>query len=147
MLLRRLGISILGLAVAGTAPASELPRAAWPNGPFVTSGRWITDASGVTVTYAGVNWPGHVETMIPEGLQYQSIETIVSKIKGIGINSIRMTYATEMVDEIEQNGGSDVPVRAALIDVLGQDNGTAVFQKILSNNPSFDTNTTRLQVS
>lgn len=37
--------------------------------------------------------------MVPEGLQYQSVETIVSKIKSLGMNSIRLTYATELIDQ------------------------------------------------
>jgi hypothetical protein len=96
---------------------------------------------------AGVNWPGHVDTMIPEGLQYRSIADILSMIKGIGLNAIRLTYATEMIDQLEDNGGSDIPVLTALSNALGQDNGTAVFEKILQNNPSFTNETTRIQVS
>ncbi len=119
----------------------------WPNGPLVTSGRWITDASGGNITYAGVNWPGASEAMIPEGLQYQSVQTIVSKVKSLGLNSIRLTYAIEMIDQIYDNGGQDIPIQTALTTALGQDNGTAVFNKILANNPSFSSNTTRLQVS
>lgn len=96
---------------------------------------------------AGVNWPGHVDAMIPEGLQYRSISDIISMAKSVGINSIRLTYATEMIDQIESNGGVDVTVQAALVAALGQDNGTAIFEKVLSHNPSFSSNTTRLEVS
>ncbi|KAI1850386.1 hypothetical protein JX266_004244 [Neoarthrinium moseri] len=132
----------MGLSTA----AMSFAAAAWPNGPLATSGRWIKDASGSTVTYAGVNWPGHVDTMIPEGLQYQSVETIVSKIKSIGINSIRLTYAIEMIDQIENNGGNDIPIRTAFTNALGQDNGTAIYEKVMTNNPAFGDETTRLQV-
>lgn len=31
--------------------------------------------------------------MIPEGLQYQPIAAIVSKIRSLGMNAIRLTYA------------------------------------------------------
>ncbi|KAL8634571.1 MAG: hypothetical protein Q9228_007834, partial [Teloschistes exilis] len=37
-------------------------------GPFSSKDRWILDAQGQHVTYAGVNWPGAADTMIPEGL-------------------------------------------------------------------------------
>ncbi|KAI0121035.1 glycoside hydrolase superfamily [Xylariales sp. AK1849] len=144
MSLRRLCGAIL--ATAGSSHTSGLATATWPNGPFLTSGRWITDASGSIVTYAGVNWPGHADTMIPEGLQYASIEDIVSKIKSIGMNSIRLTYAIEMIDQIEENGGNDVPVQTAFTDALGQGNGTAIYQKVFANNPSLGNDTTRLQV-
>ncbi|KAH8893884.1 glycoside hydrolase [Thozetella sp. PMI_491] len=120
--------------------------ASWPNGPLSTSGRWITDASGANVTYVGVNWPGASETMIPEGLQYQSVASMVSKIKSLGMNSIRLTYAIEMIDQIYENNGQDIPVLTAFTTALGQENGTRVFNEILTKNPSFSANTTRLEV-
>lgn len=141
MSLKRICGVVLGLVAARSS------LAAWPNGPLVTSGRWITDSAGNTVTYAGVNWPGAADTMLPEGLQYQSIESIVSKIKGIGINSIRLTYAIEMIDQIQDNGGTDIPIKTAFTNALGQDDGTAIYNKVISNNPTFSTSTTRLQVS
>ncbi|OTB00591.1 glycoside hydrolase family 5 protein [Hypoxylon sp. CI-4A] len=134
------------LAIAGVSASTNTPRASWPNGPFVTSGRWIQDAAGSTVTYVGVNWPGSLEVMIPEGLQYQSIESIVSKIKGLGMNAIRLTYATEMIDQYYDNGEKDIAIQQALTDALGQDGGSSVFEKITTNNPSFNESTTRLQV-
>ncbi|KAI0835972.1 glycoside hydrolase [Hypoxylon sp. FL0890] len=134
------------LAVAGTFASLNAPRATWPNGPFVTSGRWIQDAAGSTVTYVGVNWPGSLDTMIPEGLQYQSIESIVSRIKSLGMNAIRLTYATEMIDQYYDNGEKDIAIQKALSDALGKDNGTSVYNKIITNNPSFNSETTRMQV-
>jgi len=85
--------------------------------------------------------------MIPEGLQYQSVSTIVSKIKSSGFNIIRLTYATEMVDQIYENDGSDVLISTAFVNALGAENGTTIFNKVLAKNPSFSENTTRLQVS
>ncbi|KAH8646768.1 glycoside hydrolase superfamily [Xylariales sp. PMI_506] len=129
------------LCTAGLARA-----ATWPNGPFVASGRWIADASGDIVTYAGVNWPGHVDTMLPEGLQYQSVAAIVSQIKAMGMNSIRLTYAIEMVDQIEENDGADISIQTAFTNALGQEDGQAIYAKVIANNPSFGSNTTRLDV-
>ncbi|KAI1464812.1 glycoside hydrolase family 5 protein [Daldinia caldariorum] len=134
------------LAINGVFASSNIPRATWPNGPFLTSGRWIHDAAGSTVTYVGVNWPGSLDTMIPEGLQYQSIQSIVSKIKSLGMNTIRLTYATEMIDQYYDNGETDITIQKALTDVLGQDSGRVVYHKIITNNPSFSEKTTRLQV-
>ncbi|KAK5630330.1 hypothetical protein RRF57_006045 [Xylaria bambusicola] len=122
------------------------PRASWPNGPLVTSGRWITDATGAKVTYVGINWPGSLETMIPEGLQYQSIEALVSKIKSLGMNVIRLTYATEMIDQYYDNDEKDITIQQAFVDALGQQDGMAIYEKVVSNNPSFGAETTRLQV-
>jgi hypothetical protein len=137
---------LLGSGVASRVAGGE-KRAAWPNGPFVTSGRWILDSTGKNVTYAGTNWPGHADVMIPEGLQYQSVETIVSKIKSTGMNAVRLTYAIQMVDEIYQNGGKDIPIQTALTKALGATNGAKVLAQIIAKNPTFTGQTTRLQVS
>jgi len=120
---------------------------AFPNTPFYTDGRWIKDSTGATFTYAGINWPGAVDTMLPEGLQYQSVSSIVSKIKSSGFNIIRLTYATEMIDQIYENEGSDILISTAFVNALGSENGITVFNSVLANNPSFNENTTRLQVS
>ena len=140
-------IITLFLTLTGSALATHAPRdGTWPNGPFVTSGRWITDASGVNVTYAGVNWPASADVMIPEGLQYRSIEDIVSKIKSLGMNSIRLTYAIEMIDQIYDNENRDITVYNALVDAIGDQNGSAVYDRIVEHNPSFNRETTRLEV-
>jgi hypothetical protein len=106
----------------------------------------IQDSQARNVTYAGVNWPGSLDVMIPEGLQYQSAQNIVTKIKSLGMNSIRLTYAIEMIDQIVSRNGTDVPIKEALTSTLGPSNGSAVFSQILQKNPAFNENTTRLQV-
>lgn len=121
-------------------------RAAWPYFPFTTSGRWILDSAGHNVSYAGANWPGAADTMIPEGLQYQSIATIVTKMKGLGMNVIRLTYAIQMIDEYYANGKVDTSILISFTNALGMKNGTAVFNKVIKNNPTFSSETTRMQV-
>lgn len=118
---------------------------AFPNTPFTTSGQWIHDSTGANFTYAGVNWPGAADVMIPEGLQYQPIANIVSKIKSLGMNVVRLTFAIEMVDDVLDRGG-DVKVRDALNKALGATNGEKVWGQIVKNNPGFGAATTRLQV-
>jgi hypothetical protein len=118
---------------------------AWPDAPLVASGRWIHNAKGENVTYAGVNWPGAADVMIPEGLQYASIEKIVSGIKSLGMNAIRLTFAIEMIDDIKDNGG-DVTLSAAFSKALGTTKGPVVYNKVLQNNPQFSASTTRVQV-
>lgn len=126
------------------SPYSRDINGSWPDTPLYTSGRDIKNARNETVTYAGVNWPGAADVMIPEGLQYQSISTIVSKIKALGMNVIRLTYAIEMVDDIYEGG--DVSLEDALTIALGALNGSKVLGEILAANPAFTANTTRLQV-
>jgi hypothetical protein len=115
--------------------------------PLSTSGRWIIDKQGSKVTYVGTNWPGHMAAMIPEGLQYQSIADIVGKIKSLGMNSVRLTYATEMIDDILDRGGQEnLPLRSSLVRALGDKNGSQVFELIVKKNPALTDKTTRLEV-
>lgn len=142
--------SLLAIASSIAPLCAALPQArqeSWPNGPLVTSGRWAQDASGNNVNFAGTNWPGHGEVMIPEGLQFLSVEGVVSKIKSIGMNAIRLTFAIELVDQIYANDGKDIDLKTAFINGLGETNGTAILAKVLANNPSFTEQTTRLEVS
>jgi hypothetical protein len=113
--------------------------------PFSSSDRWIVDAENNHVPYVGINWPGAADTMLPEGLSYQSIKNIVDIISETGFNAVRLTFAIEMVDDILDNGG-DVSLNNTLVNALGQANGTTVLESILTNNPQFTAETTRLQV-
>lgn len=117
---------------------------AFPNVPFKTSKSKVLDSTGANFTYIGTNWPGAADVMIPEGLQYASIESIVSKIKSLKMNVVRLTFAIEMVDDIKDNGG-DVTIQKAFTKALGS-KGDAVYQKVIQNNPQFNASTTRLQV-
>lgn len=136
------GIAALAPLIAAL-PSAIQPRAI--KAPFVTSKQWILDSAGANFTYVGVNWPGAADVMIPEGLQYQSIANIVSKIKSLNMNVVRLTFAIEMIDDIKDNGG-DVTVQQALIKALGATNGATIWQQIVKNNPTFTTQTTRVQV-
>jgi hypothetical protein len=118
----------------------------FPNVPFYTDGRWIRDSTGATFTYTGVNWVGHLDAMVVEGLQYQNLTTIVSRINSSGFNSIRLTWAVQMVDEIYENNGQDTSIKDSFVTALGEANGTTIFNAVVANNPSFNENTTRLQV-
>jgi hypothetical protein len=136
-------LSILG-ALAQANPITS-QASLWPHAPFTTSGRDIKNSLGQTVTYASVNWPGAADVMISEGLQYQSVKTIMSKIKSLGMNVIRLTYASQMIDDIY--GGVDSSLKTAFVQALGQTNGTKVLKQVLSANPGFTEKTTRLQVT
>jgi hypothetical protein len=102
--------------------------------PFSSSDRWIVDANGNDLPVVGINWPGAADTMLPEGLAYQSIANIIQKIVGTGFNTVRLTFAIEIVDGILDSGG-DVTLSDTLPNVLGQSNGTAILARILNNNP------------
>lgn len=84
--------------------------------------------------------------MIPEGLQYQSAKQIAKRIKDMGLNVVRLTFPIELVDDIYNNDGTDVKLLDALTLALGTENGTAVYEQILSHNPEFNHQTTRLDL-
>jgi hypothetical protein len=141
-------IPLLLLSVLGalTQASPIISRASsWPHTPFTTTGRDIKNNLNETITYAGVNWPGAADVMIPEGLQYQSIATIISKIKDLGMNVIRLTYAIEMIDNIYANVDSSLKI--AFVQALGEVNGMKVLKQVLESNPGFTEDTTRLEVS
>lgn len=121
-----------------------------PNVPYklplhTGNGTDILSSDGQVVKYLGTNWAAHQEPMIPEGLQYSSIQDIVSKIKGFSLNSVRLTFAIEMIDDILDNGG-DVSLETTLITALGVENGTLILNQVLSHNPQFTKETTRLEI-
>ena len=126
--------------------AKAARQTSWPYGPFSTSGRDIVNANGDSVTWAGVNWPLSGETMVPEGLEWQSAEDILSRVAGVGFNFIRFGYAIEMIDQVYERNGSDVPLEVAMINALGYENGTKITQAIVQHNPSWSATTTRFQI-
>ncbi|GAD95395.1 cellulase family protein [Paecilomyces variotii No. 5] len=102
-------------------------------GQLHTSSRWILDSANNRVKLRCVNWAGHMEVNIPEGLQYQSVDTISSFIADNGFNCVRLTYSIDMalgpntsVSDSFNNaaGATGVPVS----------NMTALYQQALSKN-------------
>ncbi|KAF6818773.1 endo-beta-1 [Colletotrichum sojae] len=140
------GLTALLVAVLSPASASE-SAADGQRLPLLLSviDQNIVDSKNATVALIGVNWAGHERTMLPEGLQHQPIAAIVSKVAEVGFNSVRLTFATEMVDDVVDRGG-DVTLKTTLERALGAENGTKVLQQIVKNNPSFNENTKRLEV-
>jgi hypothetical protein len=132
------------LSLVSTSPARYTKRSFQPL-PLSSNDRWIVDANNNHAPYVGINWPGAADTMLPEGLQYQSIANIVQKLSDTGFNVVRLTFAIELVDDILDNGG-DVKLQDALTRALGVSNGSTILNKIIANNPQFTADTTRLQV-
>ncbi|KAJ3675309.1 hypothetical protein LUZ60_004351 [Juncus effusus] len=68
---------------------------------LTTSSRWIVDESnfGTRVKLACVNWPSHLEPMVPEGLSKQPIDSISKSVVSKGFNCVRLTYATFMLTD------------------------------------------------
>jgi endoglucanase len=83
----RLAPILAGLGLALPALAQQLPLS--------TESRWIIDATGQRVKLRCINWAGHMETHIPEGLDKQSIDTITGFISQQGFNCVRLTYSID----------------------------------------------------
>lgn len=113
--------------------------------PLSTKGRDIIDANGAIFRFAATNWPGHQEVMVPEGLQHASIRDIVSWFPKFGLNSVRLTFAIEMVDDYLDNSPNQT-LEKSFVNSLGEANGTIVLNHILEKNPEFTRDTTRLEV-
>ncbi|PHH72869.1 hypothetical protein CDD83_4860 [Cordyceps sp. RAO-2017] len=83
----------LCLAVERTPPQ---PTADRPRLPLSASSRWIVDAAGQRVKLRCINWAGHLEANIPEGLHKKSVEHIADWIASQGFNCVRLTYSIDM---------------------------------------------------
>ena len=70
-----------------------------PAFPLHTSGQYIVDSNGVRVHLNAFNWYGFESTdYVVEGLQAQPLNSIVSTIKGLGFNAVRLLWSNQMVE-------------------------------------------------
>lgn len=61
-----------------------------------TSSRWILDEAQNRVKLRCINWAGHLDTRIPEGLDKQPLDKITAWIADNGFNCVRLTYSIDM---------------------------------------------------
>ncbi|KXJ88434.1 glycoside hydrolase superfamily [Microdochium bolleyi] len=135
------------LAVSATAHYRRASNSStWPYGPLNTKGRDVINSRGDVVTWAGVNWPMSGETMIPEGLEWASVDDILDQVASVGWNYLRMGYAIQMIDEVYLRDGVDVPLEVAMIQALGYVNGTKVTKEVIAKNPGWTKQTTRFEI-
>ncbi|XP_048135911.1 glycosyl hydrolase 5 family protein-like [Rhodamnia argentea] len=58
--------------------------------------RWIVDEAGRRVKLACVNWPAQLQPPLAEGLSEQPADAIAKKIREMGFNCVRLTWALEL---------------------------------------------------
>ncbi|KAI1878072.1 hypothetical protein JX265_002440 [Neoarthrinium moseri] len=110
--------------------------------PLKTDSRWILDDAGNRVKFRCINWAGHMETNIPEGLHKQSIDTIADLIQAQGFNCVRLTYS---IDHALNPG---VTVKDSFTAAAGA-SGIAVetlndmYSQVVEKNPFTETGTTQ----
>lgn len=110
-------------------------------GQLHTSSRWILDSNNNRVKLRCVNWAGHMEVNIPEGLQYQSVDTISTLIANYGFNCVRLTYSIDMA-LAPNTSVSDAFTLAAVSADVPVSNMTALYQQALTKNPFLASSTT-----
>lgn len=89
------GPNSVAIAPSKAARPSPDPGA----GYWHTSGRRIVDARGQPVRIAGVTWYGMESTYwVPAGLDYQPYTGIMSKLRSLGYNTIRLPISNELVE-------------------------------------------------
>lgn len=67
-----------------------------PAVPLSSSGRWIVGTDDQRVKLRCINWPGHMEPNVPEGLSKQSLDHIADWIPAAGFNCVRLTFSIDM---------------------------------------------------
>lgn len=78
---------------------SSVAANATPAVPLHTSGQFVVDSSGTRVHLNAFNWYGFESTdYVVEGLQAQPLAGIVSTIKGLGFNAVRLLWSNQMVE-------------------------------------------------
>ncbi|KAF2727909.1 glycoside hydrolase family 5 protein [Polyplosphaeria fusca] len=78
--------------------------------PLHTSTRWILDASNTRFKLRCINWAGHMESHIPEGLQHSSAAALARLVSDSGFNCVRLTFSIDMAlapdMKVEESFGS-----------------------------------------
>ncbi|NRA45705.1 MAG: cellulase family glycosylhydrolase [Oligoflexales bacterium] len=68
--------------------------------PLATKGQWIVDKMGKRLKLSSVNWYGASDAYhVVMGLNKAPIDSIISQIKKIGFNSVRLPFSNEMLHE------------------------------------------------
>ena len=90
--------ALLGLACSAFAlTLAAQPPAIVP--PLHTAGYRIVDAAGHTVRLASVNWFGFDEKeYVAGGLDHAPLAAIVHQIQRLGVNSVRLPWANEVLE-------------------------------------------------
>lgn len=125
--IKRLTLALLAATASALTP---------PALPLSSSSRWIVDANSDRVKFRCVNWAGHLETHIPEGLHRQSISNIADFIADQGFNCVRLTYSIDWALNPNESV-SDSFNNAATLAYVPESNASFVemYSQVVAQNP------------
>ncbi len=113
-------------ALPGVPVAAQAVDPGW-SAPLSTRGRYVVDADGMRFKLRSVNWHGASGTAegdghhagedsgrVPLGLDRAPISAIVDGFRGIGVNSVRLPFSSEMVNDAQPVADSAVAANPGL---------------------------------
>lgn len=130
--------SFLLLALTAVLAAAQSK----PNIPLQSSSRWILDGDGNRVKFRCVNWAGHMETHLPEGLNKQPISYLAKWIADQGFNCVRLTYSIDWALSPDTSV-QDAFTNAAGLAGVPVSNMTTLYNQAVQQNPFLATANTR----
>ena len=96
-----------GLSISDAA-ATESGSGGMAPGFLRTAGNQIIDSQGKTVQISGVNWFGmESTTQAPHGLWTRSYKEMINEMVGLGFNTIRLPYSSELLHTNAAPNGID----------------------------------------
>ncbi|XP_019160506.1 PREDICTED: uncharacterized protein LOC109157089 [Ipomoea nil] len=96
--------------------------------PLSANSRWIMDdQSGERVKLACASWAGHLEPMLPEGLDRRPLSQIATHVSTMGFNCVRLTWATYMFTRY---------ANMTVVQSFGDLRLTEAISGLVSNNPN-----------
>jgi endoglucanase len=115
---------VVNIKSSGALTSAGLPR---PGFPLTVSGERVVDRAGIPFQFRCANWPGHMESMLPEGIQWAALDDIAALIVQSGAyNCIRLTYAADMWSIVDRSITARQSLLAlnlsVLVTAIGQHN-------------------------
>lgn len=102
--------------------------------PLHSSSRWILDSNNERVKLRCINWAGHMEVNLPEGLHKQPVSFLADWIQAQGFNCVRLTYSIDHALSPDTLV-SDTFTNAAAAAGVPLANMTAMYQAAVAANP------------
>lgn len=102
--------------------------------PLHTTSRWILDSDNKRFKLKCINWAGHMEANVPEGLQHNSVEAISRIISDSGFNCVRLTFSIDMALSKDGKASDSFDTLAARTgaDVEAVDD---IWNRVITKNP------------